>query len=175
MAGHKGRWDAFIETIRAEEKQLDTLYAAHEPAQDGYLSSEPVIFRARSAIEGGVFMIGDASGVIDPLTGNGMAMAIQSALLAAPMILRLVEKPQWRTQIENEYRNAHRAFFSPRIAWSRAVAKLLSRPRLLDAALATVRAPRAGETFLRRTRANIGTIERMAEQWFGDSRQTPFG
>jgi flavin-dependent dehydrogenase len=170
LTGHKGRWDAFIETIRAEERQLDVLYSAHEPAQDGYLSSEPVIFRARSAVEGGVFMIGDASGIIDPLTGNGMAMAIQSALLAAPMILRLVEKPQRRTQIEDEYRSAHRAFFSPRIAWSRAVAQLLSRPRLLDAALATVRSPRAGESFLRRTRANTDVIERMAEQWFRGAR-----
>ena len=170
LTGHKGRWDAFIETLRAEERQLDALYAAHEPAQEGYLSSEPVIFRARSAVEGGVFMIGDASGVIDPLTGNGMAMAIQSALLAAPMLLRLVETPAMRKQIEDEYRRAHHTFFAPRIAWSRIVAKLLSRPRLLDAALATVRSPRAGETFLRRTRAQIDEIERMAAAWFGGNR-----
>lgn len=166
LTGHKGRWDAFIETIRAEEPKLDALYAAHEPAQDGYLSSEPVIFRARSAVEGGVFMIGDASGVIDPLTGNGMAMAIQSALLAAPMLLRLVETPAQRKRIEDEYRRAHRAFFAPRIAWSRVVAKLLSRPRLLDAAMTAVRSPRAGETFLRRTRGDIAVIERMAAAWF---------
>ncbi len=172
LAGHKGRWDAFIETIRAEEPKLDALYAAHEPAQDGYLSSEPVIFRARSAVEGGVFMIGDASGVIDPLTGNGMAMAIQSALLAAPMLLRLVETPAQRKRIEDEYRRAHRAFFAPRIAWSRVVAKLLSRPRLLDAAMAAVRSPRAGETFLHRTRGGLAVIERMAAAWFrgGDGR-----
>jgi menaquinone-9 beta-reductase len=166
LTGHKGRWDSFIETIRAEERQLEALYATHEPAQDGYLSSEPVIFRARSAVEGGVFMIGDASGVIDPLTGNGMAMAIQSALLAAPMLLRLVETPAQRTEIEDEYRSAHHAFFAPRIAWSRVVAKLLSRPRLLDAALATVRSPRAGETFLRRTRADADEVERLASKWF---------
>ncbi len=166
LTGHKGRWDAFIETIRAEERQLEALYAAHEPAQDGYLSSEPVIFRARSAVEGGLFMIGDASGVIDPLTGNGMAMAIQSALLAAPMLLRLVETPEQRPQIEDEYRRAHHAFFASRIAWSRGVAKLLSRPRLLDAALATVRSPRAGETFLLRTRAHADEVERLASKWF---------
>jgi flavin-dependent dehydrogenase len=166
LAGHKGRWDAFVETIRAEEPRLEELYAAHEPAQDGYLSSEPVIFRARSAVEGGVFMIGDASGIIDPLTGNGMAMAIQSALLAAPMLLRLVETPSRRAGIEDEYRRAHRAFFAPRIAWSRGVALLLSRPRLLDAALTTVRSPRAGETFLRRTRANADEVDRLAEAWF---------
>jgi flavin-dependent dehydrogenase len=166
LAGHKGRWDSFIETIRAEEPRLDALYAAHAPAQEHYLSSEPVIFRARSAVEGGVFMIGDASGIIDPLTGNGMAMAVQSALLVAPMLLRLLETPSRRAELEEQYRRAHRAFFAPRIAWSRGVAKLLSRPRLLDAALATVRSPRAGEIFLQKTRANATEVERLAAEWF---------
>ncbi|HEY0155716.1 MAG TPA: NAD(P)/FAD-dependent oxidoreductase [Thermoanaerobaculia bacterium] len=167
LAGHKGRWDAFVETIRAEEPALEALYARHDPAQDGYLSSEPVIFRARSAVEGGVFMIGDASGVIDPLTGNGMAMAIQSALLAAPMLLRLLESPSQRVRIEDEYRALHHRFFAKRIAWSRRVALLLSRPRLLDAALATVRSPLLGNALLRRTRASREEVERMAEGWFG--------
>ncbi len=165
LAGHKGRWDAFIETIRAEEPRLEELYARHEPAQDGYLSSEPVIFRARSAVEGGVFMIGDASGVIDPLTGNGMAMAIQSALLVAPRIVRLLEQPARRSEIEDEYRRAHRAMFIPRIAWSRRVASLLSRPRLLDAALMTSKSPRIGELLLRHTRASREEIARMVEFW----------
>jgi len=157
LAQHKGRWDSFIETIRGEEPRLDALYAAYEPAQEQYLSSEPVIFRARSAVEGGVFMIGDASGVIDPLTGNGMAMAIQSAQLLAPMLVRLLESPSRRSEIEDEYRRRHRAMFAARIAWSRRVAALLSRPRLLDAALAAVRTPRAGEFLLRRTRDTMST------------------
>jgi len=166
LSGHKGKWDAFIETIRREHPRLEELYAQHESAQDGYLSSEPVIFRSRSAVEGGVFMIGDASGVIDPLTGNGMAMAIQSALLVAPMLLRLLETPARRGAIEDEYRRAHRAMFTPRIAWSRRTASLLSRPRLLDAALATTRWPRIGELLLRRTRASRDEIERLAAAWF---------
>ena len=167
LAGHKGRWDAFVDTIRAEEPRLDELYAAHEPAQEHFLSSEPVIFRARSAVEGGVFMIGDASGVIDPLTGNGMAMAIQSALLAAPIILRLVQTPSRRAELENDYRRRHHQFFAPRIRWSRTVATLLSRPRLLDAALAATRSTRIGETLLRRTRASRDEVARGADAWFG--------
>lgn len=166
LEGHKGRWDAFVEQLRAEEPRLEQLYARHEPAQEHFLSSEPVIFRARSAVEGGVFMIGDASGVIDPLTGNGMAMAIQSALLAAPRILRLLETPSRRAEIENEYREAHRAFFAPRIAWSRRVAALLSRPRLLDAALSLVRAKNIGAALLRRTRASREEVARLADGWF---------
>ena len=166
LTGHKGRWDAFIDAIRGEEPTLDALYARHTPAQDGYLSSEPVIFRARSAVEGGVFMIGDASGVIDPLTGNGMAMAIQSALLAAPMLLRLVQHPDERLSIENAYRRAHRNFFAPRISWSRRAAWLLSRPRLLDAALNTVRGPAAGAFLLRKTRVLRDHVARLADAWF---------
>jgi menaquinone-9 beta-reductase len=166
LAGHKGKWDAFIETIRAEEPRLGELYARHEPAQENYLSSEPVIFRARSAVEGGVFMIGDASGVIDPLTGNGMAMAIQSALLAAPLLLRLLESPSQRAAIEAQYRDAHRRFFAKRIAWSRRAALLLSRPRLLDAALAITGSTRIGEVLLRRTRASRDEVEQLAARWF---------
>jgi flavin-dependent dehydrogenase len=166
LAGHKGRWDSFIETIRGEEPRLESLYAAHEPAQENFLSSEPVIFRARSAVEGGVFMIGDASGVIDPLTGNGMAMAVQSALLVAPMLLRILEQPSLRAGIEDEYRRRHAAFFARRIGWSRAVAALLSRPRLVDAALATVRARGIGAALLRRTRASRDEVARLADAWF---------
>ena len=165
LAGHKGRWDAFIETIRAEEPRLEELYARHEPAQDGYLSSEPVIFRARSAVEGGVFMIGDASGIIDPLTGNGMAMAIQSALLAAPHIMRLLGGAE-RAAVENAYRAEHAAMFGRRIGWSRRVARLLSRPGLLDAALRLGRTPAAGELLVRRTRADRDAVARLTQLWF---------
>jgi menaquinone-9 beta-reductase len=148
LAGHKGRWDAFVDTIRAEEPPLEALYASFAPAQDGFLSSEPVIFRARSAVEEGIFMLGDASGVIDPLTGNGMAMAIQSAALAAPHILATLAGRDGR----DAYRAEHHRTFAPRIRWSRRIAALLSRPALLDALLPLARTPAVGELLVRKTR-----------------------
>lgn len=165
LAGHKGRWDAFVETIRSEEGRLDAMYARYEPAQDGFLSSDPVIFRARSPLEHGVLMIGDASGIVDPLTGNGMAMAIQSAAIAAPHVVRLLASND-RRAAEAAYRSAHREFFAARIRWSRRVAAILSRPALLDAALSAVRSPRAGEFLLARTRAGAAAVERIAAQLF---------
>ena len=165
LAGLKGRWDAFVDTIRAEEEPLEQMYAAHQPAQDGYLSSDPVIFRGRSAVAGGVVMIGDASGVVDPLTGNGMAMAIQSALVAASHIVEMLGAAD-RGRAEDAYHRSHRAFFASRIRWSRRVGRLLSHPALLDAALRAVRTPRAGEFLLRRTRARQEDVERIAAAWF---------
>ena len=158
LSGLKGRWDSFIETIRGEEEKLEALYARHEPAQDGFLSSEPVIFRARSPVERAVFMIGDASGIVDPLTGNGMAMAIQSAAVAAPHVLRAVGGKR----DEAAYRQAHAEFFGRRIRWSRRVAMILSRPALLDAALGFVRSPAAGRFLLTHTRAGLDAAERLS-------------
>jgi flavin-dependent dehydrogenase len=158
LQGHKGRWDSFVETIRAEERPLDSMYARYAPAQDGFLSSEPVIFRARSAVEEGIFMIGDASGVIDPLTGNGMAMAMQSAVVSASFISDALAGD--RERAENGYRNRHAEIFGPRIAWSRRAAFFLSRPALLDTAL-RIRPRNAGTFFLRKTRADRDAIARM--------------
>jgi flavin-dependent dehydrogenase len=163
LEGHKGRWDTFVETIRGEEPALDSMFARCAPAQENFLSSEPVIFRARSAVEGGIFMIGDASGIIDPLTGNGMAMAMQSALLAAPFIARAVRSSD-RATIESAYRDRHSEMFMPRIDWSRRVATLLSRPSLLDLALRAAPAA-AGIALLRRTRGHCDDVQRMLEEW----------
>jgi flavin-dependent dehydrogenase len=165
LSGLKGRWDAFVSSIRAEEPSLERLYGANEPAQDQFLSSEPVIFRARSAVERGILMIGDASGVIDPLTGNGMAMAIQSALLAAPTVTAVAGNSD-RRPAEDAYRAAHHQFFASRIRWSRQVAKLLSHPALLESAMRLVRNPKPGHVFLASTRASVEDVERLAAAWF---------
>ncbi len=162
LQGHKGRWDAFVETIRSEEPSLEAMYARYVPAQDGFLSSEPVIFRARSAVEEGIFMIGDASGVIDPLTGNGMAMALQSAVVALPFIVEALNGGD-RVTSENGYRARHAHLFGRRIAWSRRVALLLSRPALLDQVL-RMRNRAAGPFFLRKTRADRDAIARLVER-----------
>jgi 2-polyprenyl-6-methoxyphenol hydroxylase-like FAD-dependent oxidoreductase len=155
LTGHKGRWDAFIDEIRREEPQLERMYSRYEPVQDSFLSSEPVIFRARSPVEQDIFMVGDASGIVDPLTGSGMAMAMQSALLAAKCIVR---------GKADRYRQRHHEFFASRIRWSRRVAFFLSRPALLDAAL---RARTLGGYLLRRTRADRDEVARLTDVEFG--------
>ncbi|HEV2721551.1 MAG TPA: FAD-dependent monooxygenase, partial [Thermoanaerobaculia bacterium] len=98
LTHHKGRWDSFVDEIRAEEPTIEAMYARYTPAQETFLASEPVIFRARSAVEHGIFMVGDASGIVDPLTGNGMAMAIQSALVAAPFIVEALRDDRSRAE-----------------------------------------------------------------------------
>lgn len=165
LSGLKGRWDSFVTTIRSEERALDAMYARHEPAQDGFLSSEPVIFRPRSPVVDGIVMVGDASGIVDPLTGSGMAMAIQSALVAAPFVTRLLAERE-ASSAERGYRAAHHDFFAPRIRWSRGIARLLSHPAMVNAAMRAIRSPWAGRLMLHKTRADEAELSRMVDGWF---------
>jgi flavin-dependent dehydrogenase len=158
LSGHKGGWTAFVDALRSERESLDRLYAAHEPAQTDFLSSEPVVFTPRSALENRLLLVGDAAGIIDPLAGNGMAMAIQSAALAAPLLIRSLRGLVDRAAMERSWIEEHDSLFSKRIRWSRRVASLLCRPHLLDAAM-SVRTPTfIGRALLERTRATPSQI-----------------
>jgi menaquinone-9 beta-reductase len=65
--------------------------------------------RARVASDG-LLVIGDAAGYVEPLTGEGMAWAMQQAILAAPLISAAIVRSdlcyarQWQRQYERLFR-----------------------------------------------------------------------
>ena len=169
LSGNRGGWDSFVRKIRAERPALETLYASHEPAQEEFLSSEPVIFAPRSAVENGILLVGDAAGLIDPLAGNGMAMAVQSALIASSIVMLHLDGAITRGEMERRYREEHASFFLSRIRWSRMIAWLLSRPALVDALLSIGRALPMGGMLLAKTRANPRALAELIRKY--ESRQ----
>jgi len=60
-------------------------------------------------------MIGDAAGMITPLCGNGMSMALHSSKLAAYCIDLFLKKLISRKQMELEYEHQWKEQFSKRI------------------------------------------------------------
>jgi menaquinone-9 beta-reductase len=165
LAGHRGRWDAFVEALRGEAPHLERLFASHTPAQEEFLSCEPVIFRGKSPVVDGVVMVGDAAGIIDPLAGNGMAMGLQSALLAALTIERILGGAD-RVAALDAYAERHRQHFASRIRWSRLIGRLLSKPRLLEAGLA-MGTGGMGRALTARTRGSLAEVGRLVEEWEG--------
>lgn len=153
----KGGWSNFTEALRGESAPLDVLLAAAEPTGD-FLTSDPVIFGAKSAESNELCFAGDAAAMIDPLTGNGMAMAMQSAALLASYAVELARGQRSR------YAAAYEKLFAPRIRWSRRVAYLLRNPRLLDAAIAATPARRIARALLARTRASEAALEEIVKR-----------
>ena len=68
-------------------------------------------FEPKKPVENHVLMAGDAAGLITPLCGNGMAMAIQSGKLAAECILTGGE----RKAVEEAYRREWEKLFQRRL------------------------------------------------------------
>ncbi len=71
-------------------------------------------------------MCGDTAGLIHPLCGNGMAMAVHSAKLASEAILvNLLKASLDREALARDYRLAWKAAFSRRLVVGRSLQKAL--------------------------------------------------
>jgi menaquinone-9 beta-reductase len=82
-------------------------------------------FEKKTAIENHVLMMGDAAGMITPLCGNGIALAIHSAKIATGYVLRFLEDKSFtREAMERGYQEEWNRNFSRRLYKGRQIQKL---------------------------------------------------
>ena len=110
----------------------------------------PLLTRRRSlpAAER-LFVLGDAAGYVEPITGEGMAWALGGARLLAPLATQAAR--DWQDSFASQWARLHRAMIGRR-QWScRLVSSVLRRPLLTGWMLAAARLwPRmAGRTIER--------------------------
>jgi flavin-dependent dehydrogenase len=76
-------------------------------------------------------MIGDTAGLIHPLCGDGMAMAIHSAKIASELILDFLDnKINSRKVLEERYTKEWNANFRSRLRTGRILAKMFQNEKL---------------------------------------------
>ncbi|MDL5048615.1 FAD-dependent monooxygenase [Oscillatoria amoena NRMC-F 0135] len=78
-------------------------------------------FAPKEPVFNHMLMVGDAAGLITPLCGNGMAMAIHSAWLAAELVYTHIKENQSREWLENQYAYTWRKNFQNRLRFGRLV------------------------------------------------------
>ncbi|KAA3439908.1 NAD(P)/FAD-dependent oxidoreductase [Rufibacter hautae] len=111
-----------------------------------------ISFAPKACLEDHVLMSGDAAGLITPLCGNGMAMAIHSAKLLSEQVLLFLNGQQTRTQLENIYSKAWQRQFGARLQTGRLVQRLFGRPVLSELAVTSLKyLPGAVGAIMRRT------------------------
>jgi flavin-dependent dehydrogenase len=104
-------------------------------AFDKPLSISQICFEKKEAVEKHILMIGDTAGLIHPLCGNGMAMAIHSAKIAAELVAEYYNKELSRKQLEEKYSSQWNYNFKHRIRSGRMLASLLQKPKLSETIL----------------------------------------
>jgi flavin-dependent dehydrogenase len=95
------------------------------------LTISQVSFSKKKLLENHILMIGDSAGLIHPLCGNGMAMAIHSAKIVSELIGDFyANKIKNRDELEKKYINKWRVNFEKRLRIGRILAFLLQKQKL---------------------------------------------
>ena len=87
--------------------------AESEIIYEAPLTISQISFDKKSQVENHVLMIGDAAGMITPLCGNGMSMALHGSKLAAESIHSFLQDHITREAMEQQYGRQWQRHFSP--------------------------------------------------------------
>lgn len=84
-----------------------------------------VFFGRRRVVEDGIFMTGDAAGVIGALAGDGIGMAMEGGLLIARILVEEKQKGLQRKDTERRYRTEWSRHFRQRVATADRIQRLV--------------------------------------------------
>ncbi len=108
-----------------------------------FVFNEPVVisqinFDKKSTIENHILMLGDAAGMITPLCGNGMSMALHSSKIASKHIEFFLQKKITRMHMEKMYESEWHKAFGKRLIVGRFIQKLFGKERLTNIFIRTI-------------------------------------
>jgi len=115
----------FNERVVSQNPNLKAFLQHAEPEFDSPMSIAQISFAPKEAVVQHVLMVGDSAGLIHPLCGNGMAMAIHGAQLAAATIMEYLGGKLDRHALETHYRQLWKSTFADRLRMGRYVQSLL--------------------------------------------------
>jgi flavin-dependent dehydrogenase len=96
------------------------------------LAISQISFDQKQQIEDHILMIGDAAGMIAPLCGNGMSMALHSSKIAAANISYFLRGKIGHSDLERQYEQTWRNVFNKRLNNGRRIQQLFGKPLLTN-------------------------------------------
>lgn len=124
-----GNIDTFQKNELSKNPFLNEFFNDSKPLFKKPLTISQVSFNKKEPVENHIFMIGDSAGLIHPLCGNGMAMAIKSAQIFSELFLKSFQKNDFnRASLESDYIEEWQAEFESRLKIGRLVQRILMNP-----------------------------------------------
>lgn len=85
-----GKAESMIDKVLSKNDRLRTFFNSANQLTSPYLAASQLTFSRKDIFAGDVLFLGDAAGMIAPMCGDGMAMALRSAELASPRVFQLL-------------------------------------------------------------------------------------
>jgi len=127
----------FNKKYLARNPFLSSFLDTSELLFDKHLAISQVSFQNKNTVENHMLMTGDSAGLIHPLCGNGMAMAIHSAKLVSEEVKRYKSHKN-RNQLEENYTQIWKKTFRKRLIFGSVFQKILLRQKLSNIGMSVV-------------------------------------
>lgn len=115
---------AFEKNVLYQNPHLESIFSKSEILFEKPLVINEISFATKQPVEDHVLMMGDAAGMITPLCGNGMAIAIHTAKIASECVLDFYQGRSDLKALELDYREKWKKTFGKRLMIGRNVQKL---------------------------------------------------
>lgn len=124
--------DEYQRKVLYKNKRLKSILESSALLFEKPITISQISFDPKQPVENHILMIGDTAGLIHPLCGNGMAMALHSAKIAAELVLDFQNGAISREVLERTYTQKWKANFGRRLFMGRMLAKILSRKKMAN-------------------------------------------
>jgi menaquinone-9 beta-reductase len=125
------------QTILSGNPHLKKIFSESEKCSGEPVTISQISFDKKTQVENHVLMAGDAAGMITPLCGNGMSMALHGSKLAAEQADLFLQGRISRDEMEQQYTRRWQQEFGSRLRMGRRIQALSGSPGLMNLLIST--------------------------------------
>lgn len=130
---------AYQQNVLYQNKALKRIFESSRLLFEKPLTISQLAFGQKETVVNHILMIGDTAGLIHPLCGNGMAMAIHSAKICAELVVKFFQGAiESRAVLEKHYQHYWNSNFKSRLRMGTALSVLLRKEKLSDLMMRTM-------------------------------------
>ena len=120
------------EAVLFRNPHLERIFTQATFLYDSPVTISQISFQHKSQVENHQLLLGDAAGMITPLCGNGMSMALHGSKMAFECFRDFLERRTDRSQMEEGYQRMWRQEFAWRLRTGRMIQRFFGKSAVTD-------------------------------------------
>ena len=113
--------------VLQQNPHLQNIFTNCKILYDSPVTISQISFDRKTQIENHILLLGDAAGMITPLCGNGMSMALHGSKIAAGFIHSFLSEEISREEMETAYTNQWKLIFGRRLKAGRIIQAMFGK------------------------------------------------
>lgn len=140
------------QSVLCRNQHLKNIFSNASISKTFPVTIAQISFSKKAQVEHGVLMLGDAAGMITPLCGNGMSMALHSSQLATTLIEQFLQKNITEQHLQQKYTQQWQQHFGSRMATGRLLQTFFGKEALSNLFVQTfIAAPFLAKSIIQKT------------------------